>query len=70
MTFQPARRNPPSVQAVPVITYNVRAADAAFAAHSTLIGVEASRPDLALNPYWQALRDSAFARFRAAFEVA
>lgn len=31
---------------------------------------ERENPELSGNPYWQALRDTAFARFRSAFEVA
>lgn len=69
MTSRPARRNPPAVQAVPIIGFDMPAADAAYAAHTALIEVEAKRPDLARNPYWTALRDTAFARFQAAFEV-
>lgn len=45
------------------------AADDAYAAHAALILAEKSRPDLAANPYWRALRDSAYARFRAALEA-
>lgn len=69
MTSQPDRRNPPTVQAVPVIGFDMPAADAAYAAHTALVEMEAARPFLARNPYWNALRDTAFARFRAAFEV-
>lgn len=69
MTASPARRNPPAVQAVPFIGFDMPAADAAYAAHVALIELEAARPDLSGNPYWNALRDTAFARFRAAFEV-
>ena len=49
--------------------FTKHAADDAYAAHAALILVEKSRPDLAANPYWKALRDSAFARFRAALET-
>lgn len=70
MTSLPIRRNPPAAQAVPVIGFDMPAADAAYAAHCALIEVEAKRPDLSRNPYFQALRDTAFARFKAAaFEV-
>lgn len=45
-------------------------ADDAYAAHAALVKVETSQPGLATNPYWKALRDSAYARFRAALERA
>lgn len=69
MNNRSARRIPPAVQAVPVIGFDMPAADAAYAAHAALIGLEAERPDLARNPYFQALRDTAYARFRAAFHA-
>ena len=40
----------------------------AWEAHVALLQHERAHPDLRLNPYWQALKDSAHARFRAAFE--
>lgn len=43
-------------------------ADDAYAAHAALVKAEQAQPSLALNPYWTALRDSAFARFKAALE--
>lgn len=45
-----------------------RMASQAFSAHTALIETEQTRPELARNPYWRALRDSAFARFRALFD--
>lgn len=45
-------------------------AEWAFEAHAAMMRTEAEHPELGLNPYWQALRGTAHARFRAAFEVA
>ena len=56
-------------KAVPVIGFDMPAADAAYQAHTALIEIEVKRPDLVRNPYWNALRDTAYARFRAAFQV-
>lgn len=44
-------------------------ADDAYAAHAAMVLAEQANPALALNPYWKPLRDSAFARFRAALEA-
>lgn len=44
-------------------------AHAAYAAHIALIELERSNPRLANNPFFQALRDSAYARFRLSFEA-
>lgn len=55
---------------VPVIQFHAEEAEEAFAAHSALLKAERADPGLSGNPYWQALRDAAFARFRAAFERA
>lgn len=49
------------------MTIPVKQADEAFEAHAALI--KAETPELARNPYWKALRDAAFARFRAALEA-
>lgn len=68
MTSRPDRRIPPAVQ--PVIYFDKPKADAAYEAHCALVEMETRRPVLAHNPYWNALRDSAHARFRAAFEAA
>jgi hypothetical protein len=70
MTFESARRNPSGVQAVPVIRCAAVSADLALEAHKALIAAEHRDPSLGNNPYWGALRDTAFARFCAAFEVA
>lgn len=40
----------------------------AFAAHVAILEAERDKPALATNPYWAALRDAAYARFRALFE--
>lgn len=45
------------------------AADDAYAAHAALVRLENEQPDLALNPCWKALREAAYARFRAALEA-
>lgn len=44
-------------------------ADDAFAAHAAMLTAEKANPNLALNPHWKALRDTAYARFRAALEA-
>lgn len=44
------------------------AADAAFEAYAAMMAKEAATPSLRANPYWQAARDSAFARFRVVFD--
>lgn len=53
----------------PTIHFDRPKADAAYQAHIALIALEEGRPDLVGNEYWQALRDAAYARFRAAFEA-
>ena len=70
MTSVPIRRNPPAAQAVPVIRFDRPLADSAYEAHCALIELEAARPELSRNPHFQALRDTAYARFKAAFEQA
>ena len=42
----------------------------AWEAHVALLLTERLNPALAGNPFWQALRDSAFARFRAVYAAA
>jgi hypothetical protein len=42
-------------------------AEQAFEAHAALVRAESITPGLAGNPYWQALRDAAFARFSAVY---
>lgn len=44
-------------------------ADDAYAAFAAMQKAEQAQPSLAGNPYWRALRDTAYARFKAAFEV-
>lgn len=55
---------------VPIIQCHAEAADQAFAAHTALLQAERADPKLIANPYWQALRDAAYARFRASFSRA
>lgn len=45
-------------------------ATAAWEAFKALATLETQRQDLRANPFFQALRDTAHARFRAAFEQA
>jgi hypothetical protein len=45
-------------------------AEQAFEAHAALVRAESVTPSLAGNPYWQALRDTAFARFSAVYDKA
>jgi hypothetical protein len=54
---------------VPLIRADADLADAAFEAYAALRRTESVRPELRENAHWAALRDTAFARFRAAFEV-
>lgn len=53
---------------VPVYRMDAAAADQAFAAKRALDMAVRNDPELASNPYFKALRDTASARFRAAFE--
>lgn len=53
----------------PTIQFDRPLADAAYEAHVALIELEHREPKLASNKFFQALRDSAYARFRAAFEA-
>lgn len=53
----------------PTIHFDRPKADAAYEAHVALIQLETAHPHLASNPYYQALRDTAYARFRAAMEA-
>lgn len=43
-------------------------ADDAFEAHAALVKAEKGQPGLKANEYWKALRDTAYARFRASME--
>lgn len=43
-------------------------ADSAYEAHAELVKLEAANPRLKANPYWKALRDAAYARFKASME--
>jgi predicted metal-dependent hydrolase len=56
-------------KAVPVIHFDERAAQDAFEAHAAMLIAEKANPKLSRNDYWQALRDTAKARFLAAFDV-
>lgn len=42
----------------------------AFEAHAAMLLAEVANPKLRANAHWQALRDTAFARYRAALEAA
>lgn len=53
---------------VPVIRMDEQAAHDAFEAHAAMLIAEKANPILRRNEYWQALKDSARARFLAAFE--
>lgn len=70
MTSARNRRTLPAAQAVPVIRVDAVSADLALEAHKALLFAERQNPALSSNPYWGALRDTAFARFCAAFEAA
>ena len=61
--------DPASPKAVPVIYFDPRATSNAYEAHIALVHAEIQNPALRTNEHWRALRDTAFARFRAAFEV-
>lgn len=52
-----------------VARYDKIAADDAYAAYAAMQMAEKAQPGLATNEYWRALRDTAYARFKAAFEV-
>lgn len=54
----------PTVEADPAAN-----AARAWDAHVALLIMEQLRPSLRDNEFWQALRDTAFARFRSAFET-
>lgn len=45
-------------------------AEQAFEAHAAMVRAESVTPGLAGNPFWQALRDTAFARFSSVYERA
>ncbi len=53
---------------VPVIRFDEQQAHDAFEAHAAMLKTERKTPELARNEYWQALKDSARARFLAAYE--
>lgn len=40
----------------------------AFEAHAAMVTAKAAKPELSTNPFWTALRDTAFARFRNHYE--
>lgn len=54
---------------IPVIRMDERAAHDAFEAHAAMLIAEKANPTLRRNEYWRALKDSARARFLAAFEA-
>jgi hypothetical protein len=54
---------------LPVIRMDEQAAHDAFEAHSAMLLTERRLPGLKRNEYWKALRDTAMARFLAAFEA-
>jgi hypothetical protein len=53
---------------VPVIRFHPEQAQAAFQAHAAMMIAEKANPSLAENEYWCALKDTARARFLAAFQ--
>ena len=54
---------------IPIIMWNKRRADDAFAAHKALLLAENSAPELRKNPAWQCLRADAYENFVLAFEA-
>ena len=60
----------PQSRSVPIIRFNPVDATAAYAVHTALVLAEIANPALRENEHWREQRDIAFARFRAAFEVA
>lgn len=54
---------------VPVYGVNIGQAEAAFAAYNAVCLAARDTPSLTGNPYYEALRDTAFARFMAVFEA-
>jgi len=54
---------------VRIVRFDEQAAHDAFEAHSAMMIAERANPKLRQNEYWQALRDTAKARFLAAFEA-
>lgn len=57
-------------EAIQVIRFDPIDATSAYLVHTTLLKAEMADPDLSKNEHWREQRDIAFARFRAAFEVA
>ena len=53
---------------LPVIRFDEQTAHRAFEAHAALMKAQAGNPKLRENEHWQALCDTARARFLAAFE--
>ena len=45
-------------------------AEQAFQAHAAMLRTEMDNAGLASNPYWQALRETAFARFTLVYQKA
>lgn len=54
---------------VPVYRVNDNQAKEAYEAYQSLLHLQSLRPHLAHNEYFAALKDTAFARFQAAFEA-
>lgn len=57
------------MSAVRVVRFDEQAAHDAFEAHAAMMIAERANPKLRRNEYWCALRDTAKARFLAAFEA-
>lgn len=56
-----------SVVPFPVIRFDQRRANEAFAVYSTMLASERSNPALRRNEAWNALRDEAYRRFERQF---
>lgn len=54
---------------IPVILYNEKAAERAFARHSALVKAESNDPSLAMEPSFVELRNLAYTAFERAFGV-
>lgn len=65
-----SNRTPKDSQApVPVYAVSLEQADAAFAAYNAVCIAARDTPSLIGNPYYEALRDTAYARFMGVFEA-
>ena len=54
---------------IPTTRFHKDQADDAYEAYAAMQRAEAKQPSLHGNPYWRALRDTAYARFKGAFEI-